>query len=115
MTVRRVLLFLFQSFRFSIASGNAPYTGDDERNAQYLSHIHRQACLECHLNLLRIFDEEAEGEDKGKAKTEIETGTNALRTSLLIDEEDDEEEAEDKPMPRRADPDGVDTGLRERR
>ena len=42
----------------------------------------------------RIFDEEAEGEDKGKAKTEIETGSNALRTSLLIDEEDDEEEAE---------------------
>ena len=96
MKISRLILFCLYVlfFRSLCAGSDAPYTGDDERNAQYLSHIHRQTCLECHLNLLRIFDEEAEGEDKGKTKTEIETGSNALRTSLLIDEEDDEEEAE---------------------
>lgn len=78
-------------FRSLCAGSDAPYTGDDERNAQYLSHIHRQTCLECYLNLLGIFDEETEGEDESKAKTEIETGAYALRSSLLVDEEDEEE------------------------
>lgn len=90
--IRLILFCLYVLFFRSLCAGSdAPYTGDDERNAQYLSHIHRQTCLECYLNLLGIFDEETEGEDESKAKTEIETGANALRTSLLIDEEDEEE------------------------
>ena len=92
---RQILFCLYVLFFRSLCAGSdAPYTGDDERNAQYLSHIHRQTCLECYLNLLGIFDEETEGEDKGKAKTEIETGAYALRSSLLVDEEDEEEKAE---------------------
>ena len=96
MKISRLILFCLYVlfFRSLCAGSDAPYTGDDERNAQYLSHIHRQTSLECYLNLLGIFDEETEGEDESKAKTEIEPGAYALRSSLLVDEEDDEEEAE---------------------
>jgi len=88
------LVFCFKFLSSLWARGYAPNANEDERNAQYLSHVHRQTGLEGYLNLLRIFDEEAEGEDEGEAKSEVETGAYALRSFLLVDEEDDEEEAE---------------------
>ena len=63
------LCFVFL-FRSSLrAGGDAPYSRYDERKTQYLAHIHRQSCLESHLNLLGVFHEETEGEDEGKAWT----------------------------------------------
>ena len=46
-------------------------TKDDEGNRKYLSHIDRQRGLEGFLNLLGVFDEEAEGEDIRQAETEV--------------------------------------------
>ena len=65
------LLFFFLSLCSLKAGGDAPNSQKNERDTQYLSHIHRKSSLECHLNLLRIFDEETEGEDEGETETEI--------------------------------------------
>ena len=89
-----ILCFAFRLLRSLVAGSDAPYAKGDEWKAQNLSHIYRQSCFESHLNLLGVFHEETEGEDESKAKTEIETGAYALRSSLLVDEEDEEEEAE---------------------
>lgn len=67
----------------SEAGGDAPYTEKNKRNAENLSHIHRQTSLEGYLNLLRVFDEETEGEDKSKTQTKIKTRAYALRPFFL--------------------------------
>ena len=64
-------LFLFLSLCSLKTGDDAPNSQKNEWNTQYLSHIHRKSSLECHLNLLRIFDEETEGEDEGDTETEI--------------------------------------------
>ena len=89
-----ILCFAFRLLRSLAAGSDAPYAKGDEWKAQNLSHIYRQSCFESHLNLLRVFYEEAEDEDEGKAKTEIESATHTLGSFLLVDEEDEEEEAE---------------------
>jgi len=53
-----LLLFLFSSY-------HAIDTQDDEWDAKDLSHIDGKGSFEGFLNLLGVFDEEAEGEDIG--------------------------------------------------
>lgn len=87
-----VLLLLFHHLRSLETGSNAPNSKNDERNAQYLSHVHRQTSLESYLNLLGIFYEETEGEYQGQTKAKVKTCTHTLRASPLIYEEDKEEE-----------------------
>ena len=47
-----------------------------KRNAEQLSHVERHALLEGHLLLLEELNEEAEGEDPGKAESEVPAGAN---------------------------------------
>ena len=58
-------LYLFLSFYHTID------TNDDEWYREYLSHIEWERGFEGFLNLLRVLNEEAEGEDVGQAEAEI--------------------------------------------
>ena len=49
---------------------------DNEGNAEQLSHVERHALLEGHLLLLEELNEEAEGEDPGKAESEVPARAN---------------------------------------
>lgn len=63
---------------------------DDEGQAEELSHVERHAFLEVHLFFLDEFDEEAEGEDEGEAKSGMEAGAgrNAVVRLLALDDVD---------------------------
>jgi len=62
---------------------HAIYTENDERYREYLPHVYRQRCFESFLYLLRILDEEAEGEDVGQAEAEIPARADLLWHPLV--------------------------------
>ena len=53
---------------------HAPTAEEDEGDAEELTHVESHAALEIDLLLLEELDEEAEGEDGGEAKAEMEAG-----------------------------------------
>ena len=55
--------FSLFTFHFSLGSSHAHHANDDEGYRENLSHIEGQVRLKRHLYILRIFDEEAEGEE----------------------------------------------------
>ena len=66
--------FLFCSEAFHpLAANHASDTEDDERNAQLLPDVQSKGGFLGHLYLLRVLDEETEGEDVSKTKPEVKT------------------------------------------
>ena len=56
---------------------------DDEGDAENLTHVEWQRGLEGFLDLLRVLDEETEGEDVRQAQSEIPARADALRILLV--------------------------------
>ena len=56
---------------------------DDEGNRKDLSHVEWERGFEGFLDLLGVFDEEAEGEDIRQTKAEIPACANLLRHLLM--------------------------------
>ena len=62
---------------------HARYSEYDEGYAEQLSHVERHSCLKVYLYVLCELHKEAEGEDKGQAKSEEEACANACLRSLV--------------------------------
>ena len=60
-----------------------PSAQQDERYTKQLAHIEKHTLLEVHLDFLRIFNEEAEGEDEEDAQPEEEARAHLLAVTAV--------------------------------
>ena len=72
------------SLRFFLGPYHAISAEYYERNTEYLSHVEWERGFEGFLDLLGVFDEEAEGEDIAQAEAEEKARAHQLRP-LLVD------------------------------
>ena len=60
-----------------------PHAGDDERDAEQLTHVEHHALLKIFLHVFDELDEEAAAEDEREEATQKESGTSASIETLV--------------------------------